>query len=590
MYHTTTTTTTPTTLLYLLLLPLPHLPSIHGKRTLPPHLPPLPKCTNNNYKDILGGDCVNNETTYKNVVRIPGYWKVPWRNHTFYPCPYDTDCNGTLGQTIVLDHTMDHTITNSSPTTISMDRGSPTIVLYRNMDPNMDHNTDHNTTNNSLPNECSAGSVGTLCATCAPAHLRQGSKCVKCNFDQTTVKLSMSIVAMVCIVATYMSIKKYRKTMTQQQIVIHRRATKDILSVISLLVSFGQISNSLPMTLHHVQFPKEFLRMMDYLAILNGNLYQILGLGCLTGINYELSFVMLSMVPLLICLVGLVWYCINKKMSIRSRANLTPKKRRELEAEALSTLFKISDKDHSGIIEPDELCGILKEMGWLATNKKALFVMIELNGGFEKGRTDHGGIGMDEPEFVKTFLDGSMERYLKKHRIFQPGVFDSSGGGGEQKRKHRNSVLVQSTASLKTKMAQARFRCCTFARFGQEQISITNTDSLVQWTLDHNLFTNSLSGVTQLLLLAHTPVSRAALQYFSCDEIEGKWFLRADYSFECFTARWYSFLPYVMFILIVVTVAVPVTIMVYLLKHRHELYSITVFTTFGHLYSTFRRG
>jgi len=381
--------------------------------------------------------------------------------------------------------------------------------------------------------------------------------------------------------------------MTQQQIVIHRRATKDILSVISLLVSFGQISNSLPMTLYHVQFPKEFLRMMDYLAILNGNLYQILGLGCLTGINYELSFFILSMVPLLICLVGLIWYCINKKMSIRSRSNLTPQKRRELEAEALSTLFKISDKDHSGIIEPAELCDILKQMGWLATNKKALFVMIELNGGFEKGRTDHGGIGIDEPEFVKTFLDGSMERNLKKHRIFQPGVFDSSGGGGGmvgQKREHRNSVLVQSTASLKAKMAQARFRCCTFARFGKEKISITNTDSLVQWTLDHNLFTNSLSGVTQLLLLAHTPVSRAALQYFSCDEIEGKWFLRADYSFECFTPRWYSFLPYVVFILIVVTVAVPVIIMVYLLKHRHELYSITVFTTFGHLYSTFRRG
>lgn len=130
------------------------------------------------------------------------------------------------------------------------------------------------------------------------------------------------------------------------------------------------------------------------------------------------------------------------------------------------------------------------------------------------------------------------------------------------------------------------FRCCSFGA----TLSLTDTSSLVQWTLNHRLFSNSISGVTQLLLLAHTPVSRMAVQYFSCHEIEGKYFLRADYSVECYSARWYGFLPYVVLILIVVTISFPMMIFMYLLKHRHELYSIRVYSEFGHLYSTFRRG
>ena len=58
-------------------------------------------------------------------------------------------------------------------------------------------------------------------------------------------------------------------------------------------------------------------------------------------------------------------------------------------------------------------------------------------------------------------------------------------------------------------------------------------DRIVAWTLRRKQAAASFSGAVQLLLLAHTPVSRKVFQWFHCNNISGRWFLRADVSCFC---------------------------------------------------------
>ena len=58
--------------------------------------------------------------------------------------------------------------------------------------------------------------------------------------------------------------------------------------------------------------------------------------------------------------------------------------------------------------------------------------------------------------------------------------------------------------------------------------NLSNADKLVRWTLGRQLISNAMSVATQLLLLAHTPVSRKVFQYFHCNDIAGRHFLRAE--------------------------------------------------------------
>ena len=120
--------------------------------------------------------------------------------------------------------------------------------------------------------------------------------------------------------------------------------------------------------------------------------------------------------------------------------------------------------------------------------------------------------------------------------------------------------------------------------------TLSNADKLVRWTLERQLISNAMSAATQLLLLAHTPVSRKVFQYFFCHYIWGKPYLRADYGLECFSTKWWAFIPVVLVVLGAFTIALPAVISFYLFIHRKELYSTSVYQTVGWLYDPFVRG
>jgi len=225
----------------------------------------------------------------------------------------------------------------------------------------------------------------------------------------------------------------------------------------------------------------------------------------------------------------------------------------------LHSLFHLADADHSGEVDSAELAGILRALSWKVTVTTAHAVVEQI----AIVPNSHGLFLLSEKQFLDAMLSGRMKSMLEEMDEVSSIFFHKSSS----KRLSRvTSKLIRKRNML------------------------SNRDLLIKWTLRKNIVASSLSGATQLLMLAHTPVSRKVFQYFDCNEMAGKHYLRADYLIDCKSDQYLAFMPAVLIVLIGFTIALPGVISFYLWKYRKDLYSTTIYQTIGWLYDPFVRG
>ena len=243
--------------------------------------------------------------------------------------------------------------------------------------------------------------------------------------------------------------------------------------------------------------------------------------------------------------------------------------------QALNALFELADSDHSGHVDPSELAGILRALGWKSIKLTGATKLARTIGARDDGL---GHLYLNEQQFVHAMISGRVDKALGAMKIRKRSIFPTRKNSKQgSSSRSSSSIVVVGDATQETKDTE-------------EQISLSNVDKLVKWTLRSALVSNALSGATQLLLLAHTPVSRKVFQYFHCHEIAGVKFLRADYDIDCQSDEYYSFMPFVVVVLIFYTIALPAVISWYLWKHRKDLYSTKTYQRIGWLYDPFVRG
>merc|ERR1711865_277271 len=212
--------------------------------------------------------------------------------------------------------------------------------------------------------------------------------------------------------------------------------------------------------------------------------------------------------------------------------------------------------------------GILRQLGWKMDLKTSMR-LCEKIGAFAD---EHGHLTLTEDIFLKAMIDNTIARELES----MTGVLARSKSYAKKsKKKVTREDLLRSAYQGKTEASTT---------------TLTDSKELVKWTLRRHIVSNSLSGATQLLLLAHTPVSRKVFQFFHCNNIAGKVLLIADYDIDCLSNSYYSFMPVVLVVLVIYTVALPTVILFYLFKHRNELYSTSVYQRIGWLYDPYVRG
>ena len=215
-------------------------------------------------------------------------------------------------------------------------------------------------------------------------------------------------------------------------------------------------------------------------------------------------------------------------------------------------LISCISADHSGEIDTSELLTIMRQLGWTISLDASIELCKEMG-----VKVNHRGALMVSE---KLFLDivGSQKLSMLVANMEQ---------NGNHRIRRRNSIKNKNkNQALVSKM------------------------KLITWTERRNIISSSLSGATQLLLLAHTPVSRKVFQFFQCSDVGGEWLLMADYEINCKSDTYIMFMPLVLSVLILFTIALPATLTFYLVHHRNDLYTAEVQATIGWLYAPFVRG
>ena len=292
----------------------------------------------------------------------------------------------------------------------------------------------------------------------------------------------------------------------------------------------------------------------------------LIGASCVGNFNFIVAFVGITFLPFGIVVMAFFQLCYDRRNMQHRLAHMSADTKRAAVKEALHLLFRIADSDNSGVIDPAELQAILKQLGWKNVHMALAAEVSQLVG----ATMNHSGLFvLSEDAFVTSMTSGSMSRILLA----------------------RNAVHHHTQGRrMKPEDAAEQGKPGASGLLREDHSILGSTDSLVRWTLKRKLMANALSSATQFLLLAHTPVSRKVFQYFHCRNIDGVFYLRADYGLECGSERWLAFFPVILAVLLGFTVALPGVISLFLFMYRKKLYSTSVFQTLGWLYQPFVRG
>jgi len=322
-----------------------------------------------------------------------------------------------------------------------------------------------------------------------------------------------------------------------------------VLRVASINITFLQISSSLPSVIE-VEWPEEWSKFVRNFNFVNIDVLSLVGMNCIGDFNYYVSFCIMICLPIAILLMALFSYKASMGIMVRRLTTMTPEKSKIKEEEALHLLFQLADFDHSDHIDPSELMGILRQLGWKMDVKVARQLCEKIGAVTD----EHGHLTLTEEIFLNAMIDNTIARELES----MTGVLARSKSYAKKSKKMRSAGKTDASTT-----------------------TLTDSKDLVKWTLRRNIVSNSLSGATQLLLLAHTPVSRKVFQFFHCNNIAGKVLLIADYDIDCLSNGYYSFMPVVLIVLGIYTAALPTVILFYLFKHRNELYATSVYQRIG---------
>ena len=87
----------------------------------------------------------------------------------------------------------------------------------------------------------------------------------------------------------------------------------------------------------------------------------------------------------------------------------------------------------------------------------------------------------------------------------------------------------------------------------------------------HRIWAEYMALILTTLFLLHAPISQRFLFYFACQDVGGRFYLRQDYTIECFKNKHLSFMFFVVLMMILFTILFPLIILYQLCKRRKIL-------------------
>jgi hypothetical protein len=390
---------------------------------------------------------------------------------------------------------------------------------------------------------CLDGTEGVLCNQCKEGFNRDGVTCQKCQASSFGLRLSLLIIAGLIVLWLVAVCRHHLKRKWHR----FKPLWRDLLRIISINVTFAQINSSLPAVID-VSWPPNFIAFVAKFNIVNIDLMSVLGTNCIGNFSFILSFIFMTMMPISIAVIGLIEYLLAHRLMVRRLSLMTDERKKKKEQEALHLLFKIADSDNSGVIDPAEMMSLLQQLGWRGLN---LDHSVEISRKVGATLDQRGKYVLTEHCFVQAMISGKMRDAL--HSLSDSDIPTSHlvrsllntvlGGKPSTGERISNAEILHNKNANATCENKTSFRSTQKIETldGNEETGRTAKDTarkelankLVRWALTRQTMANSFSGATQLLLFAHTPVSRKVFQWFHCREMAGRSYLRADYRIRC---------------------------------------------------------
>ncbi len=389
--------------------------------------------------------------------------------------------------------------------------------------------------NHSKYGKCAPGSSGVLCAVCDENYSRSYSRCRRCTAIQITAMIS---VVAVFLLAVGLLVRIFRRKLSK-----YRSAWRDIVRLGKIQVDFMQVNSSMPSILDKIDWPREVLEWLSRLSFVDFDLLSFLGVTCASSIGFIEKFWATFCLVILAFLWGVMQYCV-KYCSIRKVSKLSNEKRRQVLAEVFSEV----DDDESGGISADELRAALASMGFKVskTAANAAVLMTGLD----------GEISLET--FIKVMENGQLLKILKD---------DDSEEDAAQ-------VVPRKLARRKTWRKKSNM----------------SLDFMVNWTLKKRLISSSFSASAQLIILIHTAVTRKTFQFFNCAKVGELYYLKADFSIQCYSSQYRALLPGVLAVLVCFVISLPLILALYFFVRKEQLHHHSVRDKVGFLYDRFVRG
>ena len=276
----------------------------------------------------------------------------------------------------------------------------------------------------------------------------------------------------------------------------------------------------------NVKWPTNYIRLLDNLNVFNINVLELTGASCATKIDHAAKLTAMACFPLVLVLFALIKICV---FNVRSKGRIkraSDTKHAILWKNAVEQAFDVVDHDGNEIADPDEMCELFQHMGVKLTEKEAVDRM-------RKWTNNAYATSVSRKDFVAILAADA-----DKHEL----------------------------------------------------ITRAQQDQAIAWTDTYVTISQSLSGVGELMFAIHAPVSQAAFEWFWFVKLGDRSVLRVDPNILYRDEEWNRMLPIAGFVLIILTLGLPLYLAIYLFYHRNELDSVGVLSRFGWSYDRYTSG
>ena len=356
---------------------------------------------------------------------------------------------------------------------------------------------------------------------------------------------------MVALVLSFLCKKTFKKKLKKI-----RFLWLDLLRIATIIITFAQISSSIPAVVSGVVFPDNFVQYLVYISVFNLDLLDLTGVACGVKINHADKLVVIALVPVVFLTMAWFSFCCAKQR-LKSRV-LTAKQRGTLLQEwelALEQAFDLVDHDGSNFVDGEELAHLLHivdgKRGTQPTAKEC----------------------KEATRLMKQWLNQSQPRKLVERKKTYGRFFD-------EKEHHTNNKNELS----KKQFVYNIFKENRFRNSDEKQMKLVN------FSLGASNFGLKFGVAFQMLFIAHSPISQTAFQWVDCRSVGTSKFMHVDYSMDCASSQYRALSPLAWTVIVAFSCGMPIVLAVYVFIKRKTLRTPMTITKIGWMYSRYTIG